>query len=141
MRSLVIIALLAICNLAGATELAPGQTGAYQTRPGEADSTLTILKVEKYNDLGPVVHIRVDKIRMKNPVKGNVVTNIPHLPFKEAAIRSSITRLLSRATSVPAFQEGYDTWKTAYLAGKAGAFNIPVSATLDGMLGAKWTEK
>ena len=43
--------------------------------------------------------------------------------------------------SAPEFQEGYDTWKEAFLAGRAGVFDMAVNATLDAMLGAKWEEK
>lgn len=132
---------LGACTLAAAAELRPGQVWAYKTRPGEAGSTLTILKVEQYNDLGSVVHIRVDGIQMRNPIKGNVVTDIPHLPFKASAVQASITTLLSQSPTLPAFEEGYDTWKKAYLARQAGAFDTPVSATLDAMLGARWEEK
>ncbi|MGM9485433.1 hypothetical protein ACS5PN_29870 [Roseateles sp. NT4] len=135
------LALLFSCSLAAAAELRPGQVWAYKTRAGEAGSTLTILKVENYKDLGAVVHIRVDGIRMRNPVKANAITDIPHLPFKEVALQSSITRQLSQSTAIPAFQEGYDIWKQAYLAGQAGAFDTSVSATLNAMLGADWNEK
>ena len=78
---------------------------------------------------------------MRNPAKGNVISDAPHLPFKEAAVQSSITKLLSQSASIPAFQDGYDIWKKAYLAGQAGAFDTSVSATLDAMLGAKWEVK
>jgi hypothetical protein len=141
MRLAIALAILAMCSLANAADLKPGQVWSYKTRSSEPASTITILKVENYSDLGRVVHIRVDGIRMKNPLKGNVVTDIPHLPFKEAAVQSSITKLISSSQDVPTFQEGYDTWKKAYLAGQAGAFDTAVSATLDAMLGAKWEEK
>ena len=141
MRSLAVCALLLICSIASGAELLPGQVWAYKTRPDEPSSTLTVLKVERYNDLGRVVHIRVDGIQMRNPLKGNVVSDIPHLPFKEAAVQSSIVKLLSQSNSIPAFQEGYDTWKNAYLSSQAGAFDTSISTTLDAMIGAKWEEK
>lgn len=78
---------------------------------------------------------------MRNPVKGNVVTDIPHLPFKERAIQQSVTKLVRQLPLPPEFQEGYDTWKKAYVAGQAGAFETGVNATLDAMLGARWEEK
>jgi hypothetical protein len=141
MRCLIILLVLAVPFLSRAADLQPGQVWEYKTRTGEAASSLTVLKVEQYKDLGRVVHIRVDGIRMTNPLKGNVVTDIPHLPFKDTAVQNSITRLVRQLPSAPEFQEGYDTWKKAYLAGRAGAFDMPVNATLDAMLGAKWEEK
>src|SRR5579863_9470568 len=89
-----------------ATPLRAGQVWTYKTRPDEPDSTLTILKVEKYPDLGEVVHIRVDGIQMLNPLKGNVISDIPHLPFKEFAIKQSVTRLVRTSVTVPDFHEG-----------------------------------
>lgn len=127
--------------MTNAADLQQGQVWAYKTRPGESDSTLTVLKVERYNDLGTVVHIRVDGIRMKNPLKGNVITDIPHLPFKESAVRRSVTKLVRTLSSLPEFQDGYDTWKKAYLAGEAGAFDSSVKATLDALLRANWEER
>jgi hypothetical protein len=124
-----------------AVELLPGQVWKYKTRPGESSSTLTILKVESYKDLGRVVHIRVDAIRMTNPLKGNVVTDVPHLPFKEEAVQKSITELVHTSPDIPAFKEGYDVWKSAYIAGKAGAFDTTVNATLTAMLGGHWEVK
>jgi hypothetical protein len=141
MRFLASVLAFAMSSIVVAAELQPGQVWAYHARPGEAGSTITVLKVENYNDLGRVVHIRVDGVQIKNPVKGNVVTDIPHLPFKEAAIQKSITKLVRQASALPQFQDGYDTWKQAYLAGRAGAFDITVSATLDALLGANWEER
>ena len=141
MRILATLLLFAMPLISSASDLQAGQVWSYKTRPGEVASTLTILKVEEYKDLGRVVHIRVDQIRMTNPLKGNVVTDIPHLPFKDAAVQGSITNLVRQLPSTPNFQEGYDTWKKAYLSGQAGAFDMPVSAVLDALLGAKWEEK
>lgn len=141
MRQLVAIIAFTMSLTIHAAELLPGQVWKYKTRQGEPASTLTILKVENYKDLGKVVHVRVDAIRMTNPLKGNVVTDVPHLPFKEEAVQKSITELVRKSPDIPAFQEGYDTWKSAYLAGKAGAFETTVGATLIAMLGGHWEVK
>ena len=137
----IIFLLSAMSSLVSAADLQEGQVWKYRTRFGEDGSTVTVLKVENYKDLGRVVHLRVDKIQMKNPVKGNMITDIPHLPFKDAAVQNSVTKLVRQSPTVPDFKEGYDIWKAAYLAGKAGAFDTNVRATLDALLGAKWEEK
>ncbi|PFH10091.1 hypothetical protein BCF11_2500 [Collimonas sp. PA-H2] len=143
MRHLITFLLLTAFSFAfaNASNLQEGQVWAYTTRPDESDSTLTVLKIEQYKDLGQVIHVRIDGIRMRNPLKGNIVTDIPHLPFRSAAIQRSVTKLLRRSSSVPNFKEGYDTWREAYDAGKAGAFETDVAATLNAMLGAAWEEK
>ena len=141
MRYFIIFLLSAMASLVSAADLQEGQVWKYRTRFGENESTVTVLKVENYKDLGLVVHLRVDKIQMKNPVKGNMIADIPHLPFKDAAVQNSVTKLVHRSHTVPDFKEGYDTWKAAYLAGKAGAFDTNLRTTLDALLGAKWEEK
>ena len=141
MRYIICSLLLVLSFLAHAAELQPGQVWSYRNRAGETASTLTVLKVETYKDLGRVVHIRIDGIHMKNPLRGNVLSDIPHLPFKERAVQQSVTEIVRRLSTVPEFQDGYDTWKKAYVAGQAGAFDMSVSATLDAMLGAEWQEK
>ena len=141
MRYLAAIIALTMSLAVNAAELQPGQIWKYKTRQGEQTSTLMILKVETYKDLGKVVHVRVDAIRMTNPLKGNVITDIPHLPFKDEAVQKSITELVRKSPDIPAFQEGYDTWKSAYVAGKAGAFDTTVGATLTAMLGGQWEVK
>ena len=118
-----------------------GQVWEYKNRFLEGKSTITILKVEKYSDLGDVIHIRVDEINMINPLKGNEINEIPHLPFKKSAIESSVTKLIRIEKEIPEYWEGYNTWREAYDAGKAGAFETSVKDTLKAMLGAEWVEK
>jgi hypothetical protein len=143
MRSLIAFLLFSTfsAGFANAESLQEGQVWAYTTRPGESRSTLTVLRIERYKDLGQVVHVRIDGIRMRNPAKGNIVTDIPHLPFQSAAIQRSVTKVLRKLSSVPDYTEGYDIWKQAYESGKAGVFDTEVAPTLNAMLGASWEEK
>jgi len=62
-----------------------------------------------------------------------------HLPFSEAAIEKSVTALLADSAPLPAFEDGYREWRTAYEAGEAGVFTVSVAeavsfieAALDG---------
>src|SRR5437868_8252923 len=108
MRYIGFIALLVMSTFASPVspaEFLPGQVWSYKTRAGESDSTLTILKVENYSDLGRVVHIRVDGVRIKNALRGNTVIEVPHLPFKEAAVQASVTKLLRTLDKTPDFQD------------------------------------
>lgn len=143
MRHLITFALLAVFSIAfaKAANLQEGQVWAYKTRSSESASTITVLKIEQYKDLGQVIHVRIDGIRMQNPIKGISVTAIPHLPFRRAALQRSVTRLIQKSSTVPDFKEGYDTWRQAYDEGKAGAFDTDVAATLDSLLGASWELK
>lgn len=84
----------------------------YNTRPNEKGSTLTILKVESLPKLGLIVHIRVDKIRLRNCTSGPEPDKFEHMPFTREAIDGSVTKLV-RENEVPAFQSGYDEWRKA----------------------------
>lgn len=140
MKKILLLVTLIFPMLVNATDatLKEGQTWAYTTRQGESGSTLTVLKIEQYKDLGQVVHVRIDGIRMRNPVKENTITDIPHLPFHASAIRRSVTKLVRNSAPVPSFKEGYDIWKQAYEAKRAGAFETDVAPTLDALSGASW---
>jgi hypothetical protein len=59
-----------------------GQIWNYNTRTGEDNSTLTILKVEKYDSAGVVIHIYVNGLKLKNPQRPSGFSDdIGHLPI------------------------------------------------------------
>lgn len=131
----------ALCFAAMASALPAIQEGdiwAYKTRAGEEASTLTILKVEDYPQYGRVVHIRVDGIRMTNPVTGGEFNQMPHLPFQAKALQRSLTQRVGETKQVPDFSQGYAYWKAAFDEKKAGAFKISVRKALDGLLSGNW---
>lgn len=105
-----------------------GQKWSYQTRPGEETSTLTILKVENYEDEGIVIHIQVTGLRIKSPMNaGGFSEVIGHLPFAREAVAKSVTTRLSEGNALPDFESGYANWKEAFDAKKGGVFSISVS--------------
>jgi hypothetical protein len=109
-----------------------GQVWTYQTRQGEEDSRLTVVKVEPHDKIGTIVHIRVEGVAQKNPrAPGGFSRVIHHMPFAEEAIRKSVTGLVARGVPVPAsFDEGYAIWKEAFEKGKAGVFTITVAESI-----------
>jgi len=109
-----------------------GQVWTYQTRPGEEDSRLTVLKVEEYDKLGTIVHIRVDGVAQKNPHAPDGVSSvIHHMPFDAEAIRKSVIELVDSGAPVPdSFEEGYAIWKEAFDKGEAGVFTITVAESI-----------
>lgn len=125
----------------GARDYLPGEVWEYKTRSKEGDSTFMVLKVEEYDDLGEVIHIRVDGINMINPLKGNEIINIPHMPFKKSAIDASAVNLVSKNNPIPDFSDGYKSWKQAYSQENAGAFKLSIKDALNAMLGAEWVEQ
>src|SRR6185295_6191348 len=61
-----------------------GQVWRYDNRPGEDSSTLTILKIEKYEKGDTIIHIRIDGVRIYNPQLPSGYSDfIAHLPYSE----------------------------------------------------------
>jgi hypothetical protein len=87
----------------------PGQVWQYKTRAGEEKSFVTILKVESL-PRGIVVHIRVDKVHLKNCSGGPAPDTFEHMPFTRDAIETSVTKLVKEDAKIPDFQPGYDDW-------------------------------
>src|SRR5260370_6700649 len=105
----------------------PGQVWAYQTRPGEAASTLTVLRVDSYGKIGIIVHIRVDGLRAHNP-RGERVPSVEHMPFTRDAILLSVDRLLKSNQPLPTI-EGLDRWRSDC----GGVYTISVRDSVDVM--------
>jgi hypothetical protein len=108
----------------------PGQVWSYKTRTNESESTLTILRVEKIDGKKSIVHIRVDRIVLKNCSGGPEPEQLPHMPFSREAIDASVLKVL-RTGQVPDFHEGYSEWRSAWDSGKAGFYTITVAQALD----------
>ena len=101
----------------------PGQVWIYKNRVGEEKSFLTILTVESLPQLGTIVHIRVDKIRLWNCTGGPEPDNFQHMPFTREAIERSVTKLQKESSDIPDHQAGYDEWRGAC----GGVYTITVA--------------
>jgi hypothetical protein len=106
---------------------APGQVWRYKTRDGDADSTLTVLKVEWYPHIGNVVHVCVERVHLANaPGPQEHISRIAHMPFGEGALDASVTEVIGMADPLPDFEEGYREWRHSFDAEEAGVFVVPV---------------
>jgi hypothetical protein len=104
-----------------------GQVWTYQTRPGELGSTLTILQIDRTAELGVIVHVRVDGLKVLNP-RGEIVPSVEHMPFTRDALLMSVLGLLRSTDKRPTMQ-GYDRWR-AYC---GGVYTIPVADAISVM--------
>ncbi|MCA9794186.1 MAG: hypothetical protein KC910_20400 [Candidatus Eremiobacteraeota bacterium] len=102
--------------------LAAGQEWKYHNRPGEDDSRVIILKLEKGKDGTSLAHIAVTNLGEQGTVH--------HLPFTEKAVRASLTELVG-TTDYESEPEGYKLWKADYDQGKAGVFDQPVAEAVE----------
>jgi hypothetical protein len=109
-----------------------GERWHYRTRVGEEDSLLTVLKVESSQEFGVIVHVSLDGLRVENRrAPGRVSETIGHMPFAEAAIDERVTTRAATGVSVAADNGGYDEWRRAWDAGRAGVFTISVAEGVD----------
>jgi hypothetical protein len=111
-----------------------GQVWKFKSRSLEPNAKLTIVKIESQGKLGNIVHIHVDSVKIKTSIKPIRYTYVvSHMPFSEAAIDSSVTKMMGEVTGLPDFQEGYDEWHESFKEGKAGIFSIPVGKSVEYM--------
>lgn len=106
----------------------PGQKWSYKNRPGEEESYLIILKIDKDPKLGNIIHIAVHNLKIKNPRSPDGFTNkVGHMPFSQEAIDKSGLKLLQEKTDLPDFAEGYQMWRRPFDDGRAGIYSITVA--------------
>jgi hypothetical protein len=107
-----------------------GQVWAFKTPAAQPNARLVILRVENDSKLGTIIHIAVTGVSY-----GKGQDTIRHLPFAERAIEQSVTKLQHESGPIPDFAEGYQTWREAFDAGKAGIFTITVAEACDAVIG------
>jgi hypothetical protein len=108
-----------------------GQIWEYDTRKGEEESRIIILKVEKPNN-EVIVHVAVINAKIRNPqIEGGISNEISHLPFSRESIEKSVTKLESSNNELPDFMDGYKNWKEAFDAGYGGIYTIPVKEVVE----------
>jgi len=119
-------------TLQGATDakFKPGDVWEYATREGEEHSALTVLKVETSPELGLIVHIGVERIKLANCHGGPSPESVPHMPFARKALDDSVTKKLASNRPLPNFREGYEEWKEAYSKKKAGIYIVRVASAV-----------
>ena len=111
-----------------------GQVWKYTNRNGEDSSTLTILKIEKYEKGDTIIHIRVDGVKIYSPQAPTGYSSfIGHLPFSEKAISKSVTELVGQNNNLPEFADGYNQWKEAWDSGKGGYWTVALKEAIDGV--------
>jgi hypothetical protein len=116
------------------TKFNVGEIWKYKNRPGEDSSTLTILKIEKYEKGDTIIHVRIDGIKLFNPnAPGGYSNSLGHLPFSEKVISGAVTRLVGQAEVLPDFQDGYNQWRAAWDSGKAGYWTLDPAEAIQGM--------
>ncbi len=128
MRKLVVtMSLLSLFGLARSADFSEGQVWSYKTRAGEEGSTILINKIESDPRLGPIFHISIAGVKVKNPRSpSGFATELPHSPVSKKTLDESVIKLVSKSKPNSQYLEGYKEWKSAFDNGGAGIFTIPV---------------
>lgn len=112
----------------------PGQVWKYFTREGEEDSELTILKIDSAENIGLIIHVSINGLKLKNSRAENGFTSfVQHMPFNEEALTSSLTDKVAESSAMPDYEEGYNTWRNAFEKGHAGVFTLSVKDAISAM--------
>jgi hypothetical protein len=128
-------AILAIVVLAAvgspgqrAPDFAVGQVWDYTSRPGEASSTVTVLRIDRPEGQPAIVHVAIMGLHVKNPhAPTGFSSDIKHVPMSEVALRSSVTKLVRTNSQLPDYEAGYAQWKQA----RGGVFTVSVADAVD----------
>jgi|GEM_PF-1657354 len=111
-----------------------GQVWKYDNRKDEDSSTVTILKIEKYEKGDTIIHIRVDGVRIYSPNSpDHYTTSVDHMPFSIAAIGKSVTVLAGQNDHLPDFSEGYHHWRDAWNSNQGGYWTVNLKDAINGM--------
>lgn len=105
-----------------AQEFVPGQVWAYRDAVPET-SRVVIGRVDRLKEM-TIVSVSVTDAPI--PTANGPLQTIGHMPFEEAALRSSLTGLEGNTQVPAAFAEGYATWRAAFDENRAGAFTLSV---------------
>lgn len=119
------------------SQFTPGQVWAYQTRLGEEDSRITILRVDETEHAGVLVHVAIEGVNLPNPIDpSRPNTSIGFMPMAEASLAASVTQLVTTDISFTPpldFEEGYVHWKLEFNRGKAGFWTVPVAQVVQAL--------
>lgn len=115
-----------------ASHFVVGQQWSYATRAQDTGSTVVVLRLEVHEELGTIVHISVNGVRIRNPAApGSYTDTVSHVPIAAESLQGSVTELLQASHPVHEFEEGYSHWKAAFDSGNAGIFTISVSEVVE----------
>jgi hypothetical protein len=104
-----------------------GDVWEYQTRKGEKHSRITILRVDESPELGTIVHVGVDNVRLANCHGGPEPDSVPHMPFARKALEGSVAKKVASDQPLPDYEEGYREWREAYEQKHAGIYVVSVA--------------
>ncbi len=123
----ILAALASLVLLTGLSEpdrYVAGQVWEYRTRPADSGSLLKIQRVEQDPTLGPIFHISVIGLRLRNQ---DIDPVLSHTPVSLETLDASVTRLSTKGSTFPDPAEGIAEWRSA----RGGVFTITVAEIVE----------
>ncbi|HYC75130.1 hypothetical protein [Brevundimonas sp.] len=121
---LALTALVALGGFAEPDRYAAGQVWEYRTRAADAGSLLKIRRVEEHAELGPIYHVSVIGLHLRNRDMDQVLS---HTPVSRETLDASVTRLSDRSPPFPDFEPGIAQWR----ADQGGVFTISIAEIIE----------
>lgn len=116
-RILIVLAFFAFAGVwtarAATPAFAVGQEWSYETRRGESDSRLVILRIDPEAKQGDIIHIAIVSATLRLRGQPPIPWTIDHMPFAGIALRKSVTKLEKTGSTAvfPNFEKSYADWK------------------------------
>jgi hypothetical protein len=129
---------IADARAAAPEPFAVGQTWSYETRRGERESRLVILRIYDNAEGPKIIYVAVLGLSIRFPPDQQLHPwERCYLPFPEAVLRQSVIRLESEHTGVtfPEFEKTYPDWKKKADAGQKQVWTLPVAKAIDSLEG------
>jgi hypothetical protein len=133
---LVVLCAIGPARAAGAEPFAVGQTWTYETRKGETDSRLTIVRIHAEPKGPRIVFVAVHGLSIRFAANGpSYPWERCHLPVLETALRRSVVKLEREQSSVeaPGFDQTYADWRKQADTGKPPYWTLPVARAIDAL--------
>jgi len=114
------------------SEYAVGQIWQYHTRPGEENSTVQIIGIDKYIDEEAIIHISVKGLKMKTPMtESGISEEIGHLAFSRTAFSESVTNLLGMSEVSADAKKSHEDWQVEYETEGGGMFTVGIAQMIE----------
>src|SRR5712672_2392569 len=129
MQSIAVILLMGlVATTANAHDYKEGQLWSYRSRPGVESSVVLIILIEQHAKIGSIYHISVLQAHLPNLKNGSRLTmDLPHFPVSKETLDKSVVSLLGHREILAAYRNGYNIWRAAFDAGRAGVFTLSVA--------------
>jgi len=116
-----------IVPAAAGNNYAVGQVWEYDARKEDAGSLLRVMQIDDVPGVGQIIHICVVGLKLPYPAgQGGVLTEVPEIPMKPAAMDASVRKRSNRHAASQRFGDAYAAWQQDAETGQVATVRIPL---------------